>query len=244
MADKVIFEVRDHVAWATLNRPEKLNPIDTDVLARMIEIVAEVSSNDEIRTLALTGAGTAFSAGGDISEWKAQKEGGYEDAFNSELRLWQELSRKMIELEKPTIGAINGYALGGGFEFALICDLRIAARSAKLGLPDIGLGYSPTSGMTYLLPRIIGLGRALQLALLPDPIDASEAFRIGLVTQVVEDGQLLQIVQDIGRRLASFSEQAVMFNKRSFYLASESSFLTVLNLEHEYNLASFRSSLR
>ena len=243
MSEKILFEVRDQIAWATLNRPEKLNPIDEEVLERMIEIAARVSSDDDIRALVLTGAGRAFSAGGDIAEWRIQEKDKAEAAFDAELGLWQELSRRMIGMRKPTLAAVNGYALGGGFEFALACDMRIASTSARLGLPDIGLGYSPTSGMTYLLPRIIGLGRALKLALLPDPVDAEEALGMGLVTQVVEDDQLIETAQEVALRIASFAPQAVMFNKRSFYLGSESSFETVLALEHEYNLASFRSSL-
>ena len=233
----VLYETRGPVAWATLNRPEVLNATNVAMMQGLLDAVERTASDDQVRVLVVTGAGRAFSAGGDIKEM-ANAEGG--DARANQ-RYYQNLSLAMRELDKPVIAAVNGYALGAGIEVALMCDLRIAAASAKFGVPDAYLGISPGGGMTYLLPWVLGMGRTMHMALTTDMIDAQEAERIGLVTQIAEDDKLLDHVQELAEQIASYPAQGLAFMKRAFYSATESSFSAALLLEEEYDVASFSS---
>lgn len=237
MNEIVQYEVRDHVAWATLNRPEVLNAIDGATLERLLAIVSDVASDEDVRVLIVTGNGRAFSAGGDIKDMVGLDEA----TFRAKAHLYQVLSKAMRQLDKPVLGAINGYALGGGLEIAMMCDLRVAAISAKLGLPDAQLGFSPTGGLTYLLTKAIGSARAMHMALTCEMIDAEEAERIGLVTRVVEDELLGDTVGSLALKMASWPAHGFAYNKRSFYMASEANFDTMLIIEEEYDAACFRS---
>jgi enoyl-CoA hydratase/carnithine racemase len=233
----VSFETRGPVAWATLNRPEALNALSGDVMQGLMESVLVSAADPEIRVLVWTGTGRAFSVGGDIKEMAAVDEPGFRRAQ----RRYQALSRVCRDLEKPILAAINGYALGGGLELALMCDLRIAAESAQLGLPDAVLGFSPGGGMTFLLPRAIGMGRTMHMALLTEPLSAREALDFGLVTHVVPDEQLLESVQEMAERMAGFPERGLAYMKQAFYSAAENSFANTLVMEEEIDLACFRS---
>ncbi len=246
------YETRDGVAWATLERPEVLNALDPEHLDGLLDAVARVAADDAIHVLVITGSGRAFSVGGDI---KAM-DGMSEDDFRATARRYQQLARDMRALEKPVLAAINGYCLGGGLELALMCDLRIAAASARLGLPDAQLGFSPTGGLTWLLPRLIGAGRAMHLALDAEPIDAAEAGRIGLVTRVVEDAELMAATEALAGKIASWPPTAMANTKRALGAGAESDFEAALELEEDFdvdcfcdtetrkNLASFLNSRR
>ena len=153
-----------------------------------------------------------------------------------------QVARAFRDCPKPIVAAIHGHALAGGFELACLCDIRIAAEDARFGLPDVPLGLSPTSGLTYLLPRIVGLGRALDLALSGEPIDAREALRIGLVTRVVDAGALPGAAQDLAGRLAAFPAVAMASSKRGFYAALEAGFAAAIAAEGEAELACFRET--
>ena len=233
----VVFETREQVAWATLERPEVLNALDAAHLAELRAIVGRVAADDRIHVLVITGSGRAFSVGGDI---KAM-DGMTEDDFRATAALYQKLARETRDLDKPVLAAINGYALGGGLELALMCDLRIAAASAMLGLPDAQLGFSPTGGLTHLLPRMVGMGRALHLALTAETIDAREAERIGLVTLVVDDDVLIAETEALARKIASWPRVGMANTKRAFLAAGESSFDAQLALEEDFDVACFRS---
>ena len=183
----VELEIRGDVAIVTLARPDKLNAINDDMLLGLLDAVESVGRTDAIGAAVLTGRGRAFSAGGDITAM----DGMDDDAFAATIARYMEVSAAVRACPKPFVAAVHGYALAGGFELALICDVRFAARGTQFGLPDTPLGLSPTSGMTWLLPRIVGLGRAMYLTLSADSIDADEAQRIGLVDRVVEPDDLL-----------------------------------------------------
>jgi enoyl-CoA hydratase/carnithine racemase len=142
---------------------------------------------------------------------------------------------------KPFVAAIHGYALAGGLELALMCDVRFAATGTQFGLPDTPLGLSPTSGMTYLLPRVVGLGRAMYLTLLAENFDAEEAERIGLVSRVIEPEALLDEAEAFARRIASYPRIGVAWTKRGFHRASDGDFEAATRSEEEGELASFRS---
>jgi enoyl-CoA hydratase/carnithine racemase len=220
-----------------LNRPEKLNALNDAMLEALMGGLARAARDDGVRALVLTGEGRAFSTGGDIAAMQAMDEG----AFQETIHLYMRLAAAFRALPKIVVAAINGYALAGGFELALMCDLRVAARSAIFGLPDAALGLSPTSGMTWSLPRVVGLGRAMHLTLLGDRFDASEAERIGLVTAVVDDDALLETAQDWARRIAGCPPQAVGGTKRGFYDNADRDFASATAFEEAAEGACFRS---
>jgi enoyl-CoA hydratase/carnithine racemase len=204
-------------------------------LRQLRAAVRDVAADDEIRVLAVTGTGRAFSVGGDIKAMDGMDAA----AFLEMEDLYQCLAAELRALGKPVLAAVNGYALGGGLEVALMCDLRIAAATARFGLPDAELGFSPTGGLTYLLPRVVGLGRALHLALAAEPIDAAEAERLGLVTQVVADDDLIATVETLAARMASWPKTGLAHIKRAFHTASESNFADALRMEVDLDVACF-----
>jgi enoyl-CoA hydratase/carnithine racemase len=236
MSEAVTLEVRDGVARITLNRPEKLNAINEDVLNGLRAAVARLRDDAQAGAAVLHGRGRAFSAGGDITAMSLMDEA----IFSRTIGLYMEMAKDFRACPKPIIAAIHGYALAGGFELACLCDIRIAAEGTLFGLPDTPLGLSPTSGMTYLLPRIVGLGRALDLTLSAQNIDTAEAHRIGFVTRVVEGEQLLEEATDLARKIAGYPRVGVAHAKAEFYGALESSFEQATSAEHAGEVACFR----
>jgi len=226
-------ETRDAVAWATIDRPEVLNALDIAHLEELLAVVRRAGEDEAVAVLVLTGTGRAFSAGADI---KAMDRMGERD-FAHFTRLFLDLARAARGLDKPVLGAINGLTIGGGFEVALMCDLRIAARSASFALPDATLGFSPTGGLTFLLPRIVGLGRAMHLLLTCDRLDAAEAERFGLVTEVVEDAALADRAAEIAGRLAGWPALGLSAIKRSLNAACDAAFEASLTLEEALDRA-------
>ena len=176
------------VAVVTINRPAKLNALNNATMAELDDALRRIEQEPAHRGLILTGAGEkAFVAGADINELNAAT------ALEGKARCLrdQAVTRRLETMGKPSIAAINGYALGGGLELAMCCTLRVAATTAKLGLPEIKIGVFPANGGTQRLPRLVGRGRALEIMLTGKPVDAAEAFRIGLVNHVVEPAGLL-----------------------------------------------------
>ena len=181
-------EVEGGVAVLTVNRPDKLNALSAEVIAELDSAIGQVRDDREIRGLIVTGTGEkAFVAGADIRELAA--------AEPVEMRAialrGQQVFRTLEMMGKPSVAAINGYALGGGLELAMACAVRFAAENAKLGQPEVKLGILPGYGGTQRLPRLVGRGRALEMLLAGDPVDAAEALRIGLVNAVVPQAELL-----------------------------------------------------
>lgn len=236
MGEKVRYEQKGNVGWVAIDRPEVLNAIDKETLDELLAVVKRAGQDDETAVLVITGVGRAFSVGGDIKHMMADPS---PETFRATGNGYQLVAQAMRDLGKPIIAAINGYCLGGGLEIALMCDLRIAAASAKLGLPDAVLGFSPTGGLTHLLSRLIGLGRAMHMALVPDPIDATESERIGLVNQVIADEKLHSTALELAQRMTTFPPHGLAFIKRGFYLAADTNFAGTLALEEEVDVACF-----
>jgi enoyl-CoA hydratase len=165
-----------------------------------------------------------------------------DDAFADTISRYMRVSAAFRACPKPIVGAIHGYALAGGFELALMCDVRFAAGGTQFGLPDTPLGLSPTSGMTYLLPRVVGLGHALYLALGAENIDAEEAQRIGLVSRVVEPDALLAETEAFAHRIASFPRVGVAWTKQLLHQGMDGDFASATRSEEEAELDCFRSS--
>ncbi|MEG1548129.1 MAG: enoyl-CoA hydratase-related protein [Clostridia bacterium] len=203
--NNVVLEKRGDIAILTLNRPKSFNAINMELLRDLERTAESVERDTEIRVLIITGAGKAFAAGADISEMvdldrtqaKAFADAGH-NAF-----------RRVDELYIPVIAAINGYALGGGCELALCCDIRLAAKSARIGQPEVGIGIVPGFGGTQRLPRVIGVANAMQLALTGKHVSADEAKRMRLVNEVYEDDKLMDAAMDMAQIIASNAPKAV-----------------------------------
>ena len=193
----ITYHVADRIATITVNRPDKLNALnDATILEIGVAIDAAIAS-DDVGGIILTGAGRAFVAGADIAELSAQTP--LEATERS--RRGQNVFRRFETSPKPTIAAINGFALGGGCELAMCCHVRIASEKAKLGQPEVKLGIVPGYGGTQRLPRLIGRGAALRLLLTGDMIDSAEALRLGLVDQVVAPDQLMETCTAVMRTM-------------------------------------------
>ena len=201
MSNAPVLQQRDGaVARITVNRPDKLNALNAEVIAGLVAAFAAAGQDRGVRVVVLTGAGEkSFVAGADIGELRDLDA----DAARALTRRGHALMSRIENLGKPVIAALNGYALGGGCELALACTLRVASRSAMLGLPEVKLGLIPGYGGTQRLARLVGPGRALQMMLTGDPIGAEQAQAIGLVNDVVEPEELEDTVNRLASRLAN-----------------------------------------
>jgi enoyl-CoA hydratase len=202
----LLFELRDAVATVTVNRPEKLNALNAEVIAELGEVAARVEQDAAIRGMILTGAGPkAFVAGADIGEIAAQ---GPVDGKARSLE-GQRVFRSLERCGTPVSAAVNGFALGGGCELAMACHLRVASEQARFGQPEVKLGIGPGYGGTVRLPRLVGRGRALELLLTGEMIDAAEAHRIGLVNRVVPADRLMTETEQLLRSILANGPLAV-----------------------------------
>jgi enoyl-CoA hydratase/carnithine racemase len=206
------YVVRDHVAFLTLNRPEVLNAIDIATRDALWLALDAIEADDDVRVLVFRGAGErAFSAGADLTEFGTASS--FTEARRA--RLERDLWGRIAHLEEPTIAAIHGYALGAGCELALLCDFRIAAEDARMGLPETHLGYVPTAGGSQTLPRTVGRGRALDMLMSAEPVDAARALDYGLVHRVVAAAALDDAVEALALRLLAQPVEALRAAKRA-----------------------------
>jgi enoyl-CoA hydratase/carnithine racemase len=207
----VLFERRGPVAWHTLNRPHVHNAIELDTRDLHWSLLDVVEADPELRVAVFSGAGPSFSSGADLTDFGTSPS--LVEARRA--RLERDLWGRLLAFDKPLVAAIHGYALGGGLELALCCDLRVAADDARLGLPEAGIGYIPSAGGTQTLSRLIGPGRALDLILTAEPVDASRALEYGLVHEVVPGSDLLSRAEAIANQLAVLDPAAVTLTKRA-----------------------------
>lgn len=206
------YEVRDGVAIITLNRPEALNSIDPETRQELFEAWQKSAHDDAVRCVILTGAGEkAFCTGSDLKKTMPPKESPAQLTFGSTTP--QHLLTGM-EMDKPILCAINGYAMGGGMELALACDIRIASENAQFALSEVRIGSIPGAGGTQNLPRLIAQSDAMLMLLTGDRIDAQEALRINLVSKVVPAGELLECAMTISKRIAQNAPLSVRAVKR------------------------------
>jgi enoyl-CoA hydratase len=208
----LLIEIADGVAVVTINRPAALNALSKDVLEDLAAAFAALESNEDVACVILTGSGSkAFVAGADIAEMQAL------DAVSAEhfARLGHSIFNAIENFPKPVIAAVNGFALGGGCELAMACDIRIAAENARFGQPEVSLGVIPGFGGTLRLARLVGKGRAKELIFTGDMIDAQEAYRIGLANKVVAAEELLAKARTMATKIASKGPVAVRFAKES-----------------------------
>jgi len=203
--ESVLFDLHDRVATITLNRPDALNAINADLGAGLIAALQRVRDDAEIRVAVLTGNGRAFCAGADLRGGSPAAGGGPGDVFTTEERR----NFATFDVKKPVIAAVNGYCLGGGFEVALACDLRIASDAAQFGLPEITLGFFPLAGAPMRLPRAIPQAFANELLFLGERIDAQTALRFGIVSRVVAADDLLTLAGAMAAKIAGYAPIAV-----------------------------------
>ncbi|GJQ20020.1 MAG: crotonase [Bacteroidia bacterium] len=214
----LLLEVKDRIAVLTINRPEKLNALNATTKNEMVHALESCKSNVSVDVVIITGAGEkAFVAGTDIGELTGlNPDTGKE--FSSR---GQEVFNLVEHLGKPVIAAVNGYALGGGCELALACHLRIASENAKFGQPEVNLGIIPGYGGTQRLARLVGTGRAMEMILTGEPIDAMEAHRIGLVNKVVQQRDLLDTCRAIAAKIAAKSQVAIRLALKAVNMTRE-----------------------
>ncbi|MEV0636105.1 enoyl-CoA hydratase/isomerase family protein [Streptomyces sp. NPDC050619] len=204
-------ELRDHIAVLTLDRPGQLNAIGSATAQRLGQALDEVRDNDDVRALVVAGAGRAFSAGADIGEIESFTAPGQFRSFVGRLT---EAYALLEDFPKPSVAAVHGFAFGGGLELALACDLRVAERGTRLGLPEMKLGVLPGAGGTQRLPRLVPTAIAKQMILTGEPIDAERAWQLGLVNELAEPGGALKAAEALAARLTAGAPLALAAGKR------------------------------
>lgn len=228
MANAIDLVVADGVASVTINRPEAMNTLNEDALGQLDEVFYAIASEDDTRVALVTGSGPrAFSAGADLKELESKSSA--EMMALSERA--QALYQRIESIGKPVIAAVNGLALGAGFELSLAATLRIMADSAKVGFPEITLGAIPGYGGTQRLVHAVGQGVAIEMLLTGELISATRAYELGLANQVVAAEDLMGTATDLARRLAGFSPLAMRILLQVFYLGNDSPLSTGLALE-------------
>jgi enoyl-CoA hydratase len=236
MAEILRFERMDGVALLTLDRPERLNSIGSDTHALLRSALDAIESEPALRAVVITGSGKVFSAGADITEMRTISDA---DSFDAFLRGFHDCYARLAALPQPTIAAVNGLALGGGFELVLACDLRIAARTAKLGLPEIKLGTLPGAGGTQRLPRLVPMNIAKELILAGRTLDADRAYALGVLNLVTDPAELLPSALELARGIASGPPKAMAAGKRLLDQGIELRLPAALELEIETGRALF-----
>lgn len=234
MTDLVLYQSDGAIVTLTLNQPELRNPVsDDDMVDAILAALARLENDPQARVAILTGAGKGFSSGGNLKKM-ASGEGLVSASPIATCRNYltgiQRLPRAFAALEVPIIAAVNGPAIGAGCDLTCMCDIRIAGESAKFAESFVKLGIVPGDGGAWLLPFVVGHAKAAELALTGDMIDATEALRIGLVSRVVPDADLLDAARAIALRIAANPTQAVRMTKRLLWEARTASLDTVLNL--------------
>jgi len=228
MYQTLIYEKKENIGVLTINRPQRMNAISNELTSELKKFLDEIENDDELRVLVITGAGDkAFVAGADINELVDR------DALIGRRvsRQRQEIFSRIENLHVPAIAAINGYALGGGLELALACSIRVCSDKAQFGAPEVKLGIIPGDGGTQRLPRLVGLGRAMEMILTGDFIDAEEAYRIGLVNKIVPHEELMEKAMELAKKIASRPPLAVRYAKETVNRSLEGSTVSGFALE-------------
>jgi enoyl-CoA hydratase len=209
MADNFIsYNKKDHIGYITLNQPETGNRIDFPMSQELADICRQINGDEEVYLVVITGTGETFCSGGEIKQPEVSGVG-------EEIPDGYSAAEAIASIDRPTLAALNGEAIGEGLEIALSCDLRIASDKARFGLPQIVDGGIPVNGGTQRLSRIVGKGKALELVLTGEIIDAPEAFEIGLVNKVVSDSNLMSEVDNLAKTLAGKAPLALRYAKEA-----------------------------
>ncbi len=232
MYETVLYEKDNGVATIALNRPEKLNVFDGTMHEELRATLDDAAADEEVRCVVLRGEGRGFSAGADLAQVVREADG--DPDLGEYLRnTYSRLVKRMAAIEKPIVAALHGPVYGAGVGIALACDLRIAAESAKFSVAFIKIGLMPDAGVTFFLPRVVGLGRAMQMSMLGDAVDAEEAYRIGLVNKLVAEDALAEETRMLAGHLAAMPTGALGRIKHALYASFESDLEFALEREAE-----------
>jgi enoyl-CoA hydratase len=227
--ENVVYEKNGHIATLAFNRPDVLNALNSDVIKEINSVLDEVIQNEDTYVLVITGNGKAFIAGADIAEMSRMAP--------IEARMFAEFGlntfRKLELMEKPVIAAVNGFALGGGCELAMSCDIRIASEKAKFGQPEAGLGITPGFGGTQRLSRLVGIAKAKELIFTGNIINAGDAEKIGLVNKVVPHDALMLEAITLAEKIAGNAQKAVAYSKSAINRGAETDIETGMAIEKD-----------
>ncbi len=238
----VLFEVDEGVGIVTMNRPDRLNAVNWEMATSLVELFREIRHRDEVKVLVLTGAGRGFCSGGD-AEWLSGSGDRVLPGLSDKSRVMPryqrktpagpiaELTRMIVEVEKPVIAAISGPAMGAGLAFALACDRRIGDAKARMCAAMVRLGFSPDCGITYFLPRITSLSTALMMVETGKILDAEEAHKVGLLDELVPEGEALAAALRYARELAKGPSVAIDLARRCIYKSLTSTLDEILDYE-------------
>jgi 2-(1,2-epoxy-1,2-dihydrophenyl)acetyl-CoA isomerase len=230
--ETILYEKNAGVATIALNRPDKLNAFNGKMHEELHDALEDAASDDEVRCVVLRGEGRGFSAGADLrSEDLSQEDGEAPDLGEYLRRTYSRTVTKIATIEKQVVASLHGPVYGAGVGLALACDMRLAAESTRFSVAFVKIGLMPDAGVTYFLPRIVGLGRAMEMSMLGDAVDAEEAYRIGLVNRVVLDEMLKEETASFAKRLAAMPTRALGSLKQALYASFESDLETTLERE-------------
>lgn len=247
MSDSILYKVDDGVALITLNRPEKLNAFNPEMLGAWRDRLQDAQANDDVRVVVVTGAGRGFCSGGDVGKMGAS-DSATPLSIKENLRNGpQSIPTQLSRMDKPVIAAINGAATGAGLDLALACDIRFIAAGARVGETYAKVGLVPGAGGAYFLPRLVGIAKALELFWGAELVDAQEALRLGIVNRVYPDDELMPKTLEFARTVANAPPLSVKLIKRAVYqsatmdLASSldliSSHMTLVRSSHDHDEA-------
>ena len=231
MADVLLIDRTDGVATLTMNRPESMNALSTELKDALVQALADVGTDDSVRAVVLTGSGRGFCVGQDLSEHIQLLQSGDPAPLRTVSEHYNPIALSLAQMPKPVIAAVNGTAAGAGASFSFACDFRIVAEGAKFLLAFANVGLSLDSGASWTLPRLIGAGRALELSLLGRPITAETAQQYGLVTQLVPADQVLATAQQLAAQLAAGPTVAYAGIKNAIHYGATSTFEQALGKE-------------
>ncbi len=232
MYETITYEKDGAVATISLNRPEVLNAFNGQMHGEIREAFDAAAEDDEVRAVVLRGEGRGFSAGADLAE-VVESEDGDPDLGQYLRETYSRLVTRIVGIEKPVIASLHGPVYGAGMGIALACDLRIAAESAKFSVAFIKIGLMPDAGVSFFLPRVVGLGRAMEMSMLGEAVEAEEAYRIGLVNKVVAEDDLADETAALAGRLADLPTRALGRIKQSLHGSFENDLETALEKEAE-----------
>jgi len=234
----ILFEVRDQIAFVTFNRPESMNAVNRQMARELVDACRQIEEDSTIRIAIFTGAGDrAFSAGMDLKERAESAATPIERRQQKLSATIHTQSRAVEAITKPTIAAVRGYCVGGGLEFALACDMRVAAEDAKLGLAEVKRGLIPGAGGTQRLARTVGVAKALEICLTGDNVTGTEALRLGLVNVTVPASDVIKAAEDLAKRILKGAPMSVLFIKEAIKKGVE------LSMDEGFRLESDLSAL-
>ena len=229
MTNTVLISVKDAVCTLTLNRPKRLNALNSKMLAELYPALDAANNNDEVGAIVLRGAGTSFCSGDDLKEFEAQSAS--QEQTKEFVESIQNITRQLVLGDKIVIGAIHGWAVGGGLEWAINCDLAVFAESTCCFFPELKWGMFPTGGVTSLLPKMIGLAKTKQLMLLGEKFTAKDALQMGIAWKVVPDEAVFSVAHEMAKHVASLPRSAVHDLKRVLNTVNIADFENTLTLE-------------